>query len=182
MPGSRRWSRFSLASAGCLSFFPRQNDLFTSDSGVHLSRRCRFILTVMILLSASPCALAQRVRFGAPLDDAAANDVASATAKPPSDVSRTAAGPVYSLAAAPTYTYTAAPPVAPVSNSVVTTPQWGVPGWDPYHVAARPAQFSGTITSTSAGYILPQPMPRVPYSRRHPWPAPLSRPVPPCRP
>ena len=58
--------------------------------------------------------------------------------------------------------------LAPASNSLATTPQWGVPGWDPYHVAARPAVFSGTITSTSAGYVLPQPMPRVPYYTQQP--------------
>jgi hypothetical protein len=40
--------------------------------------------------------------------------------------------------------------------------------WDPYRVAQRPAAFSGTITSTSGQYLLPQPMPRVPYYTQQP--------------
>jgi hypothetical protein len=49
-----------------------------------------------------------------------------------------------------------------------TTPTWTAPTWDPYQVAARPAAFTGTITSTSGQYLLPQPMPRVPYYTQQP--------------
>ena len=53
-------------------------------------------------------------------------------------------------------------------NSPVSAPQWPSPIWDPYQVAARPAMFTGTITSTSGQYLLPQPMPRVPYYTQQP--------------
>ena len=99
-------------------------------------------------------------------------------AKPASDPPRVSSsistgatsGPVYSLAAAPSYTYTSAPPAAPAItvNSPVSAPQWPSPIWDPYQVAARPAMFTGTITSTSGQYLLPQPMPRVPYYTQQP--------------
>jgi hypothetical protein len=60
------------------------------------------------------------------------------------------------------------PPIAGSSSSSSAS-------WDPYLVAQRPAAFSGTITSTSGQFLVPQPMPRVPYYTQQPV-TPTSQP------
>jgi hypothetical protein len=75
------------------------------------------------------------------------------------------------------YTWTAAPPSgvaafpSPASayGTSLSTPSALGTSWDPYLTAQRPAILSGNITSpTSSQYILPQPMPRVPYYTNQP--------------
>jgi hypothetical protein len=158
----------------------------------------RFKLAAYATLALAVCAgnraMAQRVRFGAPSEDAVAasgGDLSSSNLPDGSNwVSRTSAAtptsapttPIYvasvpAASSSPVYTWTTAPAgsastlPSPASayGSSIAAPQWPVSSWDPYSVAARPA-FSGTITSASAsgGYILPQPMPRVPYYTQQP--------------
>jgi hypothetical protein len=102
----------------------------------------------------------------------------------------TSAAPIYLASAAPlptTTVYTASP--GPLASTTLPSPATaygasiGPPplansssasAWDPYRLAQRPAAFSGTITSTapSGQYLLPQPMPRVPYYTQQPVVAP----------
>lgn len=49
-------------------------------------------------------------------------------------------------------------------SSALAAPQPGASSWDPYKVALHShAAFTGNITSTPGQYLVPQPMPRVPY-------------------
>jgi hypothetical protein len=101
----------------------------------------------------------------------------------------TSAEPIYTASTAP---LTAAPPISPiyVASTAGVVPTAALPSpsaaygasigpppllassstspWDPYRLAQRPAAFSGTITSPSGQYLLPQPMPRVPYYTQQP--------------
>jgi len=163
---------------------------------VHLRRfKSAVCATIALATFASQYAYAQRVRFGAPSDGtvvASGGDLSAAlpngsswvartsatstpTATPPAPVyiasvpAASSSSPIYSWTTAPTATAPALPSPASAYGATVASPQWPVSSWDPYSVAARPA-FSGTITSASAAgqYILPQPMPRVPYYTQQP--------------
>jgi hypothetical protein len=182
-----------------LSRPPLQKHFILQEINVNTYRWCRYVLCACcaLALGTANLALAQRVRFGAPAGDPAAADGGISVASQPADDSPsggwtavrssasinsasigTSTPSVYPpspyTSSVPTYIYTAAPaPASPASSFPVSTgavsPQWVATGFDPYQVASRPAAFSGTITSASAGgYILPQPMPRVPYYTQQP--------------
>jgi hypothetical protein len=104
------------------------------------------------------------------------------TAGPPSFTNAASAPPVYvaSTAGAPpsglpspasAYGQSIGPPPLLGSSSASSSSS----PFDPYRLAQRPAVFSGTITSASGQYLLPQPMPRVPYYTQQPV-APTSQP------
>jgi hypothetical protein len=81
-------------------------------------------------------------------------------------------GPIYTASTAPLTSASVLPsPAAAYGTSIAPPPllaSTSTSPWDPYRVAQRPAAFSGTITSTSGQYLLPQPMPRVPYYTQQP--------------
>ncbi len=63
---------------------------------------------------------------------------------------------------------------APLGSSL-PAPQPTAANWDPYRVAQRSsAIFTGTITSTPGQYLVPQPMPRVPYYTQQPVSGPSA--------
>jgi hypothetical protein len=72
------------------------------------------------------------------------------------------------VAASPNYGATPLPSPAAAYGVSLGTPTVSGSGFDPYLMAARSAAFSGTITSTGGQYIVPQPMPRVPYYTQSP--------------
>ncbi len=129
---------------------------------------------VFITACATNVARAQRVRFGSGVEDPSYDGGAIALA----DRSATSLGNYSSIALPASRSSTSEAPIyiVPVSDSSAASlgaslpaPQPTASNWDPYRVAQRSnAVFTGTITSSPGQYLVPQPMPRVPYYTQQP--------------
>jgi hypothetical protein len=108
--------------------------------------------------TASAAPLTSAPLSSTPIYTASAAPLTTTTIYTASTAPLTTSTPMPSPAAA--YGSSIGPP--PISTASPTSP------WDPYHVAQRPAAFSGTITSASGQFLVPQPMPRVPYYTQQP--------------
>jgi hypothetical protein len=132
---------------------------------VNALQRCFCIVCTIVALVTTDVAWAQRVRFGSQDDDyiPVADNTPILNSK--------SAAPIYVVPQAVDTPISLSSDSAPPSSfgSSLATPQYVASSWDPYRVAQRStASFTGTITSTPGQYLLPQPMPRVPYYTQQP--------------